>query len=71
MWEKAKVRVVWRCTKKIHPDPDNLIASLKAAFDGLADAGIVTNDKGLWPERPVINTGAHWPEVEITVEGEE
>jgi len=66
-WQKAKVRVVWRCTKRIHPDPDNIIASLKAAFDGLADAGLIANDKGLWPERPVIETSAHWPEVELTI----
>jgi Holliday junction resolvase RusA-like endonuclease len=70
LWEKAKVQVVWRCTKRIHPDPDNIIASLKAAFDGLADAGVVTDDRGLWPERPVIETGAHWPEVVLTVTGE-
>ncbi len=71
MWEKAKVSVTWRATKRVHPDPDNIIASLKAAFDGLADAGVVTNDKGLWPERPIIETRAHWPEVVIRVEGEE
>jgi hypothetical protein len=70
MWKKAKVRVVWRCLKRIHPDPDNIIASLKAHFDGLADAGIVVNDKGLWPERPVIETGATWPEVVLTIEAE-
>jgi Holliday junction resolvase RusA-like endonuclease len=69
-WDKARVRVVWRCTKRIYPDPDNIIASLKAAFDGLADAGVVSDDKGLWPERPIVETGRHWPEVEITVEGE-
>lgn len=67
-WAKARVRVVWRCRTKIHPDPDNIIASLKAAFDGLADAGVVENDRGLWPERPRIETGASWAEVVLTVE---
>jgi Holliday junction resolvase RusA-like endonuclease len=71
MWTKAKVNIIWRCTKRIHPDPDNIVASMKAAFDGIADAGIVENDKGLWPERPIIETGAHWPEVVLRVEGEE
>lgn len=28
-------------------DRDNLLASLKAAFDGIADAGLVENDAGL------------------------
>lgn len=70
LWERATVRVTWRCMKRIHPDPDNIVASLKAAFDGLADAGIVVNDRGLWPLRPIIETGAHWNEVVLTVEEE-
>lgn len=70
LWERAKVQIVWRCTKRIHPDPDNIVASCKAYFDGLADAGIITNDRGLWPERPIIETGAHWPEVVLKIEGE-
>lgn len=71
LWAKARVRVTWRCTKRIHPDPDNIIACLKSAFDGLADAGVVVNDRGLWPERPIIETRAAWPEVVIRVEGED
>ena len=67
-WVKARVKVIWRSRTLIHPDPDNIIASLKAAFDGLADAGIVENDRGLWPERPRIETRASWGEVVITVE---
>lgn len=70
MWERASVVVVWRSTTARHPDPDNIIASLKASFDGLADAGIIENDKGLWPERPIIETKAHWPEVVLQVEEE-
>lgn len=71
MWERAKVTVTWRSRTMIRPDPDNIVASLKAAFDGLADAGVVVNDRGLWPERPRIETKASWPEVVLTVEGEE
>lgn len=49
------------------PDPDNIIASLKAYIDGLADAGIVANDKNLWPERPAIQRVERLPRVEITI----
>ena len=69
-WKRARVRIVWRCQRNIHPDPDNIVASLKAAFDGLADAGVVENDKGLWPERPEVEVGHQWPEVVLTVEAE-
>jgi len=71
MWAKAKVSVTWRSRTMIHMDPDNIIASLKAAFDGLADAGVVANDRGLWPERPKIETKASWAEVVLTIEGED
>lgn len=37
-------------------DPTNLMASLKAYIDGLQDAGVILNDRGLWPERPEIIT---------------
>jgi crossover junction endodeoxyribonuclease RusA len=70
MWERATVVVIWRSTTARHPDPDNIIASLKASFDGLADAGIIENDKGLWPERPIIETKARWPEVVLQIEEE-
>lgn len=38
-------------------DADNLLASLKAAFDGLADAGLVRNDSELRHVTPLIVTG--------------
>lgn len=49
------------------PDPDNIIASLKAYIDGLADAGIVANDKNLWPERPEIRRVERLARVEIKI----
>ena len=70
MWEKATVLVTWRSKTAQHPDPVNILDSLKAAFDGLEDAGIILNDKGLWPERPIIETKASWPEVVLQVEEE-
>ncbi len=70
-WERATVEIVWSATGLRHPDPDNIVASLKAAFDGMQDAGIVRNDKGLWPERPVILTKQPWAGVRLTVRRDE
>jgi crossover junction endodeoxyribonuclease RusA len=66
-WAKASVAIVAYYPTRRHPDPDNLIASLKAAFDGIADAGIVANDRGLWPERPAIFTDRTRPRIELTI----
>jgi hypothetical protein len=43
------------------------MASLKAAEDGIADAGIIVNDRALWPERPVFDKDAKRPRIEITI----
>lgn len=48
-------------------DPGNLMASLKAYEDGFQDAGIVKNDKELWPLRPVIITKSKNPGLTITI----
>lgn len=66
-WRQAKVQVTAYTKTAQHQDPDNLIASLKAAFDGIADAQIVANDKGLWPERPVILKDPVNPRIELTI----
>jgi len=66
-WLKASVQIIAYYPTRRHPDPDNLIASLKAAFDGIADAGVVANDRGLWPERPVIEVDKNNPRIELTI----
>lgn len=67
-WGKASMGVVlFLGPRNKQPDPDNLIASLKPYIDGLADAGIVANDKNLWPDRPEIRRVERLPRVEITI----
>ena len=67
-WVKAKERTVLFLTAKMNqPDPDNFMAMLKPYRDGLADAGIVANDKNLWPERPEIVRVERLPRIEITI----
>lgn len=38
---------VFTTTTKTQPDTDNLLAWIKAAIDGIADAGILVNDKDI------------------------
>jgi hypothetical protein len=67
-WKQAKLTaILFRTNDKTTPDPGNFLASLKAYEDGLADAGIIENDRGLWPERPRFERVDSMPRVEITV----
>lgn len=66
-WKKAKVHITAYFPTARHLDPTNLIDALKPAFDGLEDAGVIENDKNLWPERPVIVTKDANPRVELAI----
>ena len=48
-------------------DKDNLLSSMKAAFDGLADAGVVANDSELTYLPVEIEVDISCPRVEVTV----
>ena len=54
-WPSASLHVKFTLPGQLRHDPANLMRSLKAYEDGLQDAGIIENDRGLWPERPVID----------------
>jgi len=45
-WKSATVRCVFTFPCKRSRDRDNMLSSMKAVFDGIADAGIVLNDSG-------------------------
>jgi crossover junction endodeoxyribonuclease RusA len=66
-WIKAKMEVRAFFKTRNFPDPDNLTASLKSSIDGIADSGIINNDKSLWPERPVFENDTSNPRIEITI----
>ncbi len=53
-WKKAIVRLTFYFTLQRNRDADNLIAQAKPVFDGLEDAGVIENDRGLTPLPPVI-----------------
>lgn len=55
MWKMAEVQATWYLCR--HNDSDNLLAWLKSSLDGIADAGIVDNDRGFVHLPPVQITG--------------
>lgn len=69
-WLKARLEVKAYFKTLNFPDPTNFPLSLKAAIDGIADSGIIANDKGLWPERPTFEKDASNPRVELTISKE-
>ena len=46
-WSGADVAIAVTAPDKRRRDKDNILASLKAAFDGAQDAGLVADDSGL------------------------
>lgn len=56
-WESASVKVIATYKDSRRRDKDNILASLKAAFDGLADAGIVADDAGFTYEPVEVRKG--------------
>jgi len=69
-WLKAKMEIRAFFKTMNFCDPDNFIASLKSSIDGIADSGIIANDKSLWPERPTFEKDAENPRIEITITSE-
>ena len=43
-WDRATIELTFFFQREGRRDPDNLLASCKAAFDGLRDAGVLTDD---------------------------
>jgi len=46
-WKTANVQIVVIPPDRRRRDKDNILASLKAAFDGAQDAGLIADDSGL------------------------
>ena len=57
-------------TIKRRRDRDNLIASCKAYFDGLADAGLIANDSGFTLGPVVFGVDKEEPRIELEVSWE-
>jgi Holliday junction resolvase RusA-like endonuclease len=66
-WVAATARATFYVRDRRRRDADNALASLKAAFDGLKDAGIVADDSGITHLPVVFVLDKQHPRVEITV----
>ncbi len=70
-WTWCEAQAVFVFPNHRRRDQDNFAASLKAAWDGLRDAGVFVDDKYLTPLPPkfVVEKRPGWPRgcVEITV----
>jgi len=64
-WTHCECRVVWyaRCNRR--RDKDNLLASLKATFDGLVDGGLLIDDAGITHLPLSIDVDPRNPRVEL------
>jgi Holliday junction resolvase RusA-like endonuclease len=70
-WRHAISRITWYSATAMHPDPDNALHALKAAFDGIVAAGILVDDRGLRHEPITFRKDFQNPRVEITIICEE
>jgi crossover junction endodeoxyribonuclease RusA len=66
-WQNATYKALFYFPDARRRDADNAIASIKSALDGVADAGLVVNDSGLWPDRPTIAKDKDNPRIMITI----
>ncbi len=66
-WTNAISTVVWYAKTATHPDPDNALAMLKPYFDGLADAGVLANDRNLAHNPIRFEKDRANPRVQITI----
>lgn len=66
-WDAAEVEPHFYFRVKRVRDPDNLASCLKAARDGLADAGLVKNDTNIRNAEPVVHIDPDHPRVELWI----
>lgn len=66
-WRKARILATFYHPAPNRRDPDNMLASLKAAFDGLRDARIIADDDRLTHLPPQLFLDAERPRVELII----
>lgn len=66
-WTLATAELRFHFRTAARRDRDNLLASMKAAFDGLTDAGVVADDSGITHLPVQVVTGSPAPRVEVRI----
>lgn len=72
-WKRATAKVRWFAKEaRYTPDRDNIIAWLKAAFDGFADAGVWENDRNVThlPAETAVDKANARVEIDVFEESE-
>jgi Holliday junction resolvase RusA-like endonuclease len=64
-WKAAECRVVWFARDSRRRDRDNLLATLKATFDGLVDGGLLVDDAGITHLPLAVEVDSKRPRVEL------
>lgn len=67
LWEDATVQAAFYFRDRRRRDKDNMLASLKAYVDGIADARLVANDFGFTHLPPKIDVDSKNPRVVLTI----
>jgi len=69
-WKLAKVTAAFFHSTKRRRDPDNSMGSIKAAYDGIVDAGLVIDDDAEHMKRgePTFEVDSEYPRVTLTIE---
>lgn len=66
-WQKASVKAVFYCKTKRRRDDVNALATLKASYDGVIEAGLLPDDDRdhLRTEGAEFRIDKEWPRVEL------
>tara|TARA_B100001094_G_scaffold289115_1_gene305803 strand:- start:158 stop:559 length:402 start_codon:yes stop_codon:yes gene_type:complete len=67
-WSGCLVYTTWYFKTNRRRDRDNLLASMKPAFDGIADAKVVDDDADMIHMPPAMNVDPEYPRVVVTIE---
>lgn len=67
-WKAATIQATFYFRDKRRRDKSNLNAWLKAAQDGIAEAGVVANDEAFTPLPPIVEVDKASPRVVVTIE---
>lgn len=72
-YSRVNLKITWYC-KNRRRDPDNIAAAVKFIFDGLVEAGVISNDgwkeNAGWSNKFKVDKDNPRVEIEIREEGE-
>ena len=66
-WSCAVVQVTWYAKTWMHPDGDNALSMTKPIWDGLTDAGVFSDDRGLIHPPILFRVDRFNPRLEISI----